>query len=204
MCNGLNSFYWALPSSKVSYLDTKEEDSSSIKPLYHKKQAKRQETDLPQICREWKERVHLCREGFRASDCDANKRVHRSFLPERIENRGPRAGLRHYLPLRQVATCKTATGVWPSKHEQLTRPAPSPRDQLGKKLHALPCTDFSPTEAFLHKPVFFENLLTLESFYSLCVIENTLSHVDVAYQQIGCAKIINTFLPLITSTIGLP
>lgn len=147
--------------------------------------------------------MHLCREGFRASDCDANKRVHRSFLPERIENRGPRAGLRHYLPLRQVATCKTATGVWPSKHEQLTRPAPSPRDQLGKKLHALPCTDFSPTEAFLHKPVFFENLLAFESFYSLCVIENTLSRI-CSLSTDCCAKIINTFLPLITSTISLP
>lgn len=60
MCNGLNSFYWVLPSSKVSYLDTNEEDSSSMKPLYHKKQAKRQETDLPQICQEWKVNVCTC------------------------------------------------------------------------------------------------------------------------------------------------
>lgn len=132
MCNGLNSFYWVLPSSKVSYLDTKEEDSSSIKTtLSQEADETSRNGPSPNLSRV--KRACAPVQGFRASDCDANKRVHRSFLPERIENRGPRAGIRHYLPLRQVATCKTATGVWPSKHEQLTRPASRPQGSAGQK-----------------------------------------------------------------------
>lgn len=107
-----------------------------------------------------------------------------------------------YLPLRQVATCKTATGVWPSKHEQLTRPAPSPRDQLGKKLHALPCTDFSPTEAFLHKPM-FRKLTYIRIFLQSLYDRKYIVTCRCSLSTDCCAKITNTFLPLITSTIGL-
>lgn len=36
LSNVINSLSWVLPASKVSYLDTKEEDSGPKKPLYHR------------------------------------------------------------------------------------------------------------------------------------------------------------------------
>lgn len=165
------------------------------------KQAKRQETDLPQICQEWKERVHLCREGFRASDCDANKRVHRSFLPERIENRGPRAGLRHYLPLRQVATCNRCLAV---KTRAADSPRPEPQGSAGQKtprptLHWFLTHWSLPSQASV-----FRKLTYIRIFLQSLCDRKYIVTCRFSLSTDCCAKIINTFLPLITSTIGLP
>lgn len=175
MCIGLISFYWVLPSCKVSYLDTKEEDSSSIKPLYHKKQAKRQETDLPPNLSR-KKRACTCagRGSGLAIVTQTRGSIDPSYLRgSRTEGReqGSATTCRYdrlRRARRQQVSGRQNTSSW-------LAPPRAPGISSAKTLHALPCTDFSPTEAFLHKPVFFENLLTFEYFYSLSVIENTLS-----------------------------
>lgn len=92
--------------------------------------------------------------GFRASDCDANKRVHRSLLPERIENRTERAKRRE--EQGSATTCRydrlrRARRQQVSGRQNTSSWLAPPRAQgisWAQKLLTLPCTDFSPTEVF--------------------------------------------------------